>query len=237
MSQNALDAPVRCPAQARTGQLLVPSDSARRRTGAIRRSNAMQYCVRACAGIYPGKYTYRDDLSAEQMALVAMENYDRDFRAKCAAGLPPIAALRCSCVSAARGRPRRVDRGMAVNTQRGTCNGGAQAPAACCSQLLGHRLCWSPARTCAVLCCAHQCMHACMLHLSCGRSLASCCASQPANRHRMPIEATRLISLKPPGATAMVASPSLPRCAAAVLPCCRASRPASRRIPTRPVHV
>ena len=135
MSQNALDAPVRCPAQARTGQLLVPSDSARRRTGAIRRSNAMQYCVRACAGIYPGKYTYRDDLSAEQMALVAMENYDRDFQAKCAAGLPPIAALRCSCVSAARGRPRRVDRGMAVNTQRGTCNGGAQAPAACCSQL------------------------------------------------------------------------------------------------------
>ena len=155
--------PVRCPAQARTGQLLVPSDSARRRTGTIRRSNAMQYCVRACAGIYPGKYTYRDDLSAEQMALVAMENYDRDFQAKCAAGLPPIAALRCSCVSAARGRPRRVDRGMAVNTQRGTCNGGAQAPAACCSQLLGHRLCWSPARTCAVLCCAvpiHPCMHA-----------------------------------------------------------------------------
>lgn len=29
--------------------------------------------------IYPGKYTYREDLSAEQMARVAMENYDEQF--------------------------------------------------------------------------------------------------------------------------------------------------------------
>jgi hypothetical protein len=42
-----------------------------------------------CAGIYPGKYTYKDDLSAEQMALVAMENYDKEFRSKCLSGLPP----------------------------------------------------------------------------------------------------------------------------------------------------
>lgn len=31
-------------------------------------------------GIYPGKYTYRDDLSAEQQAGVVMENYDPSFR-------------------------------------------------------------------------------------------------------------------------------------------------------------
>ncbi|KAI8894961.1 hypothetical protein BC833DRAFT_602948 [Globomyces pollinis-pini] len=30
-------------------------------------------------GIYPGKYTYQDDLTPEQMALVAMENYDPNF--------------------------------------------------------------------------------------------------------------------------------------------------------------
>jgi homoaconitate hydratase len=29
--------------------------------------------------IYPGKYTYREDLSTEQMARVAMENYDEQF--------------------------------------------------------------------------------------------------------------------------------------------------------------
>ncbi len=31
-------------------------------------------------GIYPGKYTYRDDFSAEQQASVVMENYDPSFR-------------------------------------------------------------------------------------------------------------------------------------------------------------
>ncbi len=31
-------------------------------------------------GIYPGKYTYRDDLSAEEQAGVVMENYDPAFR-------------------------------------------------------------------------------------------------------------------------------------------------------------
>lgn len=31
-------------------------------------------------GIYPGKYTYREDLSAEQMAAAAMENYDPKFQ-------------------------------------------------------------------------------------------------------------------------------------------------------------
>ena len=30
-------------------------------------------------GIYPGKYTYSDDVSVEMMAKVCMENYDRDF--------------------------------------------------------------------------------------------------------------------------------------------------------------
>jgi homoaconitate hydratase len=31
-------------------------------------------------GIYPGKYTYREDLTAQMMADVAMENYDPDFQ-------------------------------------------------------------------------------------------------------------------------------------------------------------
>ncbi len=31
-------------------------------------------------GIYPGKYTYQDELTAEQQAAVVMENYDPDFR-------------------------------------------------------------------------------------------------------------------------------------------------------------
>jgi homoaconitate hydratase len=31
-------------------------------------------------GIYPGKYTYREDLTPEMMAEVAMENYDPDFQ-------------------------------------------------------------------------------------------------------------------------------------------------------------
>jgi homoaconitate hydratase len=31
-------------------------------------------------GIYPGKYTYQDDITAEQQALVAMENYDPEFQ-------------------------------------------------------------------------------------------------------------------------------------------------------------
>jgi homoaconitate hydratase len=30
-------------------------------------------------GIYPGKYTYQDDLTEEDMARVCMENYDPDF--------------------------------------------------------------------------------------------------------------------------------------------------------------
>ena len=30
-------------------------------------------------GIYPGKYTYVDDLTTEQMAKVVMENYDPKF--------------------------------------------------------------------------------------------------------------------------------------------------------------
>ncbi|KAJ1562412.1 mitochondrial Homoaconitase, partial [Nowakowskiella sp. JEL0078] len=30
-------------------------------------------------GIYPGKYTYREDLTSEEMAAVAMENYDAEF--------------------------------------------------------------------------------------------------------------------------------------------------------------
>jgi len=30
-------------------------------------------------GIYPGKYTYVDQLTSEEMAKVAMENYDPSF--------------------------------------------------------------------------------------------------------------------------------------------------------------
>ena len=30
-------------------------------------------------GIYPGKYTYQDELTPEQMAKVVMENYDVNF--------------------------------------------------------------------------------------------------------------------------------------------------------------
>ena len=33
-------------------------------------------------GIYPGKYTYQDDISREQMAEVCMENYDPEFKTK-----------------------------------------------------------------------------------------------------------------------------------------------------------
>lgn len=31
-------------------------------------------------GIYPGRYTYQDGLTTEQMAKVCMENYDTEFR-------------------------------------------------------------------------------------------------------------------------------------------------------------
>jgi homoaconitate hydratase len=31
-------------------------------------------------GIYPGRYTYQDGMTTEQMALVCMENYDTEFR-------------------------------------------------------------------------------------------------------------------------------------------------------------
>lgn len=37
-------------------------------------------------GIYPGKYTYQDDVSKETMAQVCMENYDSEFGAKAKAG-------------------------------------------------------------------------------------------------------------------------------------------------------
>lgn len=37
-------------------------------------------------GIYPGKYTYQDDVSREKMAEVCMENYDPEFGAKTGAG-------------------------------------------------------------------------------------------------------------------------------------------------------
>ena len=33
-------------------------------------------------GIYPGKYTYQDDITKEQMAKVCMENYDSQFYSK-----------------------------------------------------------------------------------------------------------------------------------------------------------
>lgn len=37
-------------------------------------------------GIYPGKYTYQDDVPREKMAEVCMENYDPDFGKKTFAG-------------------------------------------------------------------------------------------------------------------------------------------------------
>lgn len=37
-------------------------------------------------GIYPGKYTYQDDVSRETMAKVCMENYDPEFRSKVNSG-------------------------------------------------------------------------------------------------------------------------------------------------------
>src|SRR6185437_8059879 len=37
-------------------------------------------------GIYPGKYTYRDDIPAQEMARVAMENYDAKFNSIATAG-------------------------------------------------------------------------------------------------------------------------------------------------------
>lgn len=37
-------------------------------------------------GIYPGKYTYQDDVSREKMAEVCMENYDSEFGSKTKAG-------------------------------------------------------------------------------------------------------------------------------------------------------
>ncbi|CAH6722838.1 homoaconitase, mitochondrial [[Candida] jaroonii] len=37
-------------------------------------------------GIYPGKYTYQDDVSKEKMAEVCMENYDSEFGSKVNAG-------------------------------------------------------------------------------------------------------------------------------------------------------
>jgi homoaconitate hydratase len=37
-------------------------------------------------GIYPGKYTYQDDFTAEQQAAVAMENYDPKFQSMAKAG-------------------------------------------------------------------------------------------------------------------------------------------------------
>ncbi|ODV89801.1 hypothetical protein CANCADRAFT_144314 [Tortispora caseinolytica NRRL Y-17796] len=37
-------------------------------------------------GIYPGKYTYQDDVPKEKMAEVCMENYDAEFRTKVHAG-------------------------------------------------------------------------------------------------------------------------------------------------------
>lgn len=37
-------------------------------------------------GIYPGKYTYQDDVSREKMAQVCMENYDSEFGSKTKAG-------------------------------------------------------------------------------------------------------------------------------------------------------
>ncbi|KAF2262918.1 homoaconitase [Lojkania enalia] len=50
-------------------------------------------------GIYPGKYTYQDDVSREKMAEVCMENYDPDFGTKAKAGDILVSGFNFGCGS------------------------------------------------------------------------------------------------------------------------------------------
>ncbi|KAF2121296.1 hypothetical protein BDV96DRAFT_484342 [Lophiotrema nucula] len=50
-------------------------------------------------GIYPGKYTYQDDVPREKMAEVCMENYDPDFGSKANAGDILVSGFNFGCGS------------------------------------------------------------------------------------------------------------------------------------------
>lgn len=50
-------------------------------------------------GIYPGKYTYQDNLSVEKMAEVCMENYDKSFGQVAKAGDILVAGFNFGCGS------------------------------------------------------------------------------------------------------------------------------------------
>lgn len=50
-------------------------------------------------GIYPGKYTYQDDVTREKMAEVCMENYDPAFRTTARAGDILVAGFNLGCGS------------------------------------------------------------------------------------------------------------------------------------------
>ncbi|KAI2628510.1 mitochondrial Homoaconitase [Hypoxylon sp. NC1633] len=50
-------------------------------------------------GIYPGKYTYQDNISKEKMAEVCMENYDNEFRTTAKAGDILVTGFNFGCGS------------------------------------------------------------------------------------------------------------------------------------------
>jgi homoaconitate hydratase len=50
-------------------------------------------------GIYPGKYTYQDNVTPEKMAEVCMENYDKSFRTTARAGDVLVAGFNFGCGS------------------------------------------------------------------------------------------------------------------------------------------
>ena len=50
-------------------------------------------------GIYPGKYTYQDDITAETMAKVCMENFDPDFAEIAQEGDVLVAGFNFGCGS------------------------------------------------------------------------------------------------------------------------------------------
>ena len=50
-------------------------------------------------GIYPGKYTYQDNVSVDKMAEVCMENYDAAFRTTARAGDILVAGFNFGCGS------------------------------------------------------------------------------------------------------------------------------------------
>ena len=56
------------------------------------------YCP-STDGIYPGKYTYQDDVTAEKMAKVCMENYDSAFQSIAQGGDVVVAGFNFGCGS------------------------------------------------------------------------------------------------------------------------------------------